>query len=439
MKINFDDLVDQKLVIKRDVGNGMSLYKYSRKVMFDNLWLTDPRLKFARGIITLNDTDEVVVMPFIKTFNYGEVDMTINDDEMVIVPRKVNGFMFAVTKDVNGSIIFSNTGSVGTKYSDYGQSYFNEYQLKQLLPNMTYLFEVCHPEDPHIIPEKPGLYLIGACKTDQEDIDDVYYESEAMLDQYAKAIGVRRPDWNIMKFKDIDMSVLHEGYMIRDLHGNYISKMKTPYYLAKKFVMRKKFEKILGAYRNPRKNFFDPKYHYILKFIQSNEIFWTHLDEVAKGLIFDQVMNTHVPTLADEPVLINDKKVPMLYIVRGIPGSGKTTLAQAMARAMGCVYVEADQYMTDDQGIYEWDVEKLPWAHQKCKHVIKIELQSGSDVIVSNVSATLKDINEYIEIAKSLNCNFTSLVVESRNETKSTHNLPAERILTIRRQFVVKI
>ena len=44
----------------------------------------------------------------------------------------------------------------------------------------------------------------------------------------------------------------------------------------------------------------------------------------------------------------------ILYIVRGIPGSGKSTFA----KTLGGIHIEADQYFVDGDGNYNFDGSK---------------------------------------------------------------------------------
>lgn len=57
-----------------------------------------------------------------------------------------------------------------------------------------------------------------------------------------------------------------------------------------------------------------------------------------------------------------------LTIVRGLPGSGKTTLAKNLTKDNG-VYFESDMFFSQD-GTYVFDAYKLKDAHAWCKAAI---------------------------------------------------------------------
>jgi len=56
-----------------------------------------------------------------------------------------------------------------------------------------------------------------------------------------------------------------------------------------------------------------------------------------------------------------------LYIVRGLPGSGKSTLGAQIAAQKRGPYVEVDMYMSDSEGNYAFNKNKLKTAHRWCK------------------------------------------------------------------------
>jgi adenylate kinase family enzyme len=51
-----------------------------------------------------------------------------------------------------------------------------------------------------------------------------------------------------------------------------------------------------------------------------------------------------------------------LILLRGLPGSGKSTFA----KTLGGIHIEADQYFMEN-GEYKFDASKLKYAHQYCQ------------------------------------------------------------------------
>lgn len=88
----------------------------------------------------------------------------------------------------------------------------------------------------------------------------------------------------------------------------------------------------------------------------------------------------------------------VLYLVRGLPGSGKSTFVNTLVQLLddGSLYVdhfEADQYFYNSKGEYEFDATKLGAAHLTCQRKTEEALDSGADyVFVSNTFTTEKEL-----------------------------------------------
>jgi len=89
-----------------------------------------------------------------------------------------------------------------------------------------------------------------------------------------------------------------------------------------------------------------------------------------------------------------------LIILRGLPGSGKSTFANYM---FSNNIFEADKYFYDEDGTYNFDVTKLHAAHKWCQlrveHAMEDNLESNgqyfSEIVVSNTSTTEKELEPY--------------------------------------------
>ena len=222
---------------------GLFVHKYHRSVFFKNLWHTDNNLLESRGRVT-NSSGEVVVNPFTKVFNYKENGITIALDTECVVVEKINGFMATLTwVEEVGEVVVSTTGSLDSKYVDMAKSmlpyaikYLEEYKSK-----VTYIFEIVHPDDPHIIKENLGAYLLGVRCTDDNAPYATEPNKESLLDRFAADMRVARPQWGCMVFDDVLRAARecrHEGYMVYSKDTTL--KLKSPYYLALKAIARKR-------------------------------------------------------------------------------------------------------------------------------------------------------------------------------------------------------
>ena len=111
-----------------------------------------------------------------------------------------------------------------------------------------------------------------------------------------------------------------------------------------------------------------------------------------------------------------DASLPRLMLIRGLPGTGKTTKAMGYVND-GYRHFEADQFFVVD-GEYRFDADKLPEAHAWCLDQTRKALGEGEFVCVANVFATVEDIQPYTELGVDYR------VVEANYPGQSAHKVP---------------
>ena len=134
---------------------------------------------------------------------------------------------------------------------------------------------------------------------------------------------------------------------------------------------------------------------------------------------------------------IMDKK---LYIVRGLPGSGKTTFA----KTLGGVHFEADQYFMVD-GEYKFDVTKLKNAHSWCQTqvsnamLLNYTANINSTIVVSNTFTQEWEMTPYVEMANEWGYTVFTIIVENRHGGKNIHGVPDDKLEIMKNRFEVKL
>jgi hypothetical protein len=231
--------------VKSDVcsGNELLVVKYKHKVFYNNLW--NEHLVNARGLVL--DTDyNIVSYPFTKIFNYGVETSApeFDDHEPVLVQRKVNGFMCAMTW-YNNSVLVSTTGSVSGVFVDYAREFLTPALEKELQdnPTYTYMFECVHPADPHIIPEEQGLYYLArrakCLNSPIETPDSLRQWLYTFVDHvvYATELPFGVAVTQAKSAKD-------EGSVIYSLRDTRATKVKSSWYLCSKALARTKADTV---------------------------------------------------------------------------------------------------------------------------------------------------------------------------------------------------
>lgn len=126
-----------------------------------------------------------------------------------------------------------------------------------------------------------------------------------------------------------------------------------------------------------------------------------------------------------------------LYIVRGVPGSGKSTFAQSL----DCPVFEADQYFIDSEtGEYKFDGSKIKLAHNWCKLRVEHSMEDGlQKIAVSNTFTQEWEMDAYYELAKQYGYRVFSLIVENRHGGVNEHGVPEDKLELMKNRFEVKL
>lgn len=277
LRSSLDKLAQNKLVSKdMDPASGLTVHKYSKRCFFDRAWGTHPALMKARGIV-LDLAGSIVSHPFDKVFNYGEdsglpedkgmgAGMSLADDLSVIAVEKLNGFLGICSAHPfeKDKLLVHTQGRFEGEHVEYIRDYMTPRQtglVKRFFASndVTLMFEVLHPEDPHIVhydSTEHGLWLIGIRG---KQIDDQAWTEDA-VDAAALEMGFRRPKWFrttkhelLAMCKNDSLELKVEGWMARadTAEQEMLFKLKTPYYLVTKFLGRLSANRIGHMFGNP--------------------------------------------------------------------------------------------------------------------------------------------------------------------------------------------
>jgi len=125
----------------------------------------------------------------------------------------------------------------------------------------------------------------------------------------------------------------------------------------------------------------------------------------------------------------------ILYIVRGIPGSGKSTFANSL----DCPVFEADMYFMND-GEYKFDVSKIKLAHNWCKLRVEHSMEDNlQKIAVSNTFTQEWEMEAYYEMAKQYGYTVFSVIIENRHGGINQHGVPEDKLQMMKDRFEVKL
>lgn len=273
------------LVNMKPAGDGIYVLKYKKKVFYDGLW--NDYIAECRGSIVDADFN-LVSYPFTKIYNYGieKEAPVLADDTEVIAYRKINGFMVAATW-YNGDVLVSTTGSTDSDYVRMAKEMmllhmpWTDWQLAFTasdMDNLTVMFECVHPNDPHIIPEKAGMYVLGI--RDNEWRSQIGH-SPGTLELMGKVFNCYVPEVyrvTLGELKSMTKECRHEGFVFYTAEG-VSAKIKSPYYLTSKWVARNpRTDKLVDLNRDIKHNI-DEEYYGLIDAIRLNIEAYTAMNE----------------------------------------------------------------------------------------------------------------------------------------------------------------
>ena len=150
------------------------------------------------------------------------------------------------------------------------------------------------------------------------------------------------------------------------------------------------------------------------------------------GKTYLEMENPALCLQIEEAVWGRNNSRAMLLLLRGLPGSGKSTFAKYLSKMYGFKIVEADQYMMEN-GVYKFDPKKLGWAHGQCKEAVRQYIQEDECIVVSNTNTQRWEMQPYIDMATAA----YYIVKEHTLHTNfgNIHGVPEEKVEIMRKRW----
>ena len=112
-----------------------------------------------------------------------------------------------------------------------------------------------------------------------------------------------------------------------------------------------------------------------------------------------------------------------LYIVRGLPGSGKSSLAKKITETL----YSADDFFTNKKGEYNFNAKLLGKAHEWCWGKVRDAMFIGANAVaVANTFTQAWEAEKYYQIAEEYG--YSVFVIECQNDFGNVHDVPQESI-----------
>ena len=136
----------------------------------------------------------------------------------------------------------------------------------------------------------------------------------------------------------------------------------------------------------------------------------------------------------------------VLYIIRGLPGSGKSSLGEDLINHhwasggkpgvgiwMRHCY-SADDWFTDKKGNYNFVPEELPQAHEDCQlRVQGAMLDKVERIAVCNTFTQAWEAERYFELCKIYD--YSPFVIQCQNDFGNIHGCSDDKIEEMRERW----
>ncbi len=132
-----------------------------------------------------------------------------------------------------------------------------------------------------------------------------------------------------------------------------------------------------------------------------------------------------------------------LILLRGLPGSGKTTLAHIILQHPAGLEQEvlsADDFFENEDGDYNFDSTKIKEAHNYCQFRCSERMrQEKSRIIVANTFTQEWEMDDYFKMAERYNYRVHTVIVENRHGNQNVHGVPENKLQQMKDRFQIKL
>lgn len=138
----------------------------------------------------------------------------------------------------------------------------------------------------------------------------------------------------------------------------------------------------------------------------------------------------------------NDKDAVLrrLILIAGLPGTGKTTIAEWLTKMdPKGVHFEADHFFEDECGRYQFVASQVGAAHKWCQEQVKCAMLNDTPlIVVANTFVKRWELDPYVDMAEQHGYEIVRVVMDNNYWTdeqlaaRNIHKVPQAKITQMR-------
>jgi predicted kinase len=130
-----------------------------------------------------------------------------------------------------------------------------------------------------------------------------------------------------------------------------------------------------------------------------------------------------------------------LILLRGLPGSGKSALANLLSENGKYPIFSVDDYFTNKiTGDYIFDFKLNHLAYKQCEENTRISMKDNIEKIFVHNTFTIEwELEIYFKLAKTYDYNIYVVTVENYHDNKNTHDVSEEQLNKMAEKYKIKL
>ena len=129
-----------------------------------------------------------------------------------------------------------------------------------------------------------------------------------------------------------------------------------------------------------------------------------------------------------------------LILLRGLPGSGKSTIAGILVEDNYPVFSVDDYFTNEKTNKYIFEYDKNHLAYKQCINNVKKAMAGKiTKIFVDNTFTLDWEIEPYLKLASEFNYSIYVLTVEKYHSHKDIHSISDEQLQKMAAKYKVKL